>query len=463
MSKTSNLVKNTLMLSIGTALSKGIQFILVIFVSRWLSTEIYGTFDVLCTYITLLLPILSISTGEAVFRFSVSSKTQKEQSGYITNGFVLVTCNLIICIGVLAVLSGVKLLSAKLVLQFLFLLGTQLFNYYLQAFLRAIKRLNIYTISNIISAFMIAFCSVLFIRVLQFRMDGLIYAYSIGYMVANLLIIFSARLWNYITLKTISRKIVKQLVHYSLPLVPNDISWWILNVSDRQVISIALGAAANGIYAIANKLPALCNSIFGMFSVSWQQSMAEKIEMENWQEYANQVYNQMTVVLLTLCSGILSVTFIFFNYMFDIKYYSGMVYVPILLTATIFSSWMLFFGGVQIALKKTSENGVTTVIGAIINLIINIALIHFIGLYAAAISTLVANIITAVLRRHRLKWFVRFWSDSKTRSCWIIYGYFIVSFYFFQEYIVLEWINILLAGIAFIAVNHQFLQAFFRR
>ena len=364
MRKKDSLAKNTLMLSFGTLLSKGIQFVLVILVSSWLTTEDYGTFDVICTYVTLLLPLLSLSTGEAVFRFSASSKTPEKQSCYITTGFFLVVCNFFFCTVGIAAFSYLKVLSSKLVLPFLCLLAAQLLNHYLHAFLRAIKRLTLFTVSNVAFTVMVTVFSVLFVYLLQRGLTGLIYAYASGYWIANIFIIISAKFWRYIFAKKASCKGWMQLIRYSFPLVPNDVSWWVLNVSDRQVILVALGSAANGIYAIANKIPALCSSIFGMFGVSWQQSMVEHIEEEGWQQYANRVYNQMTTILLTICSGILSVTFVFYTYMFDKKYYPGIIYVPILLTAIIFSTRMSFFGGIQIALKKTVENGITTVVGA---------------------------------------------------------------------------------------------------
>lgn len=463
MNNKDTLAKNTLMLSFGTLLSKGIQFVLIVLVSSWLSTEDYGTFDVICTYVTLLLPLLTLSTGEAVFRFSASGKTPEEQSHYITNGFFLVVCNFFLCTVGIAVLSYFKVLSSKLVLPFLCLLAAQLLNHYLQAFLRAIKRLTMFTVSNVAFTFMITVFSILFVYFFQHGLTGLIYAYASGYSIANILIIISTKFWRYISFKKTSSRVLMQLIRYSFPLVPNDISWWVLNVSDRQVILVALGSAANGIYAIANKIPALCSSIFGMFGVSWQQSMVEHIEEERWQLYANRVYNQMTSVLLTICSGILSVTFVFYTYMFDKKYSSGIIYVPILLTAIIFSTRMQFFGGVQIALKKTVENGITTVVGAIVNLIIDIVLIRFIGLYAAAISTLIANMVTDTLRRYRLKHVVCFRFELRTIFCLLIYGYFIMSFYLFQNHVILEWINVVLAGIAFVFINRSFILSVLRR
>lgn len=463
MSKGNALVKNTLMLSVGNIFSKGIHFILVIFVSRWLSTESYGTFDVICTYVTLLLPVLSLSTGEAMFRFSVTEAQKEEQAVYITNGFFLVICNFLICLAVIGVLMSIGVLSMPLLPAFLFLLLAQLLNHYLQAFLRAVKKLKLYTLSNIAFTAMVVLFSVVLVRLLGYGLSGLICAYAASYMAADMLIVFSARLREYIIVSTVSGVIIKRMIRYSLPLVPNDISWWVLNVSDRQVILMTLGAAFNGIYAIANKIPSLCTTVFSVFGVSWQQSILEEMEKGEWKYYAIQTYNQLLRVLLTLCACILSVTFFFYAYIFDKKYALGMQYTPILLTAIIFSSSMQFFGGIQIALKKTMENGITTVTGAIVNLAIDLALINSIGLYAAAISTLIANMVTAIMRQYRLRKVISFQVDRPTCVCVLIYGYFIVSFYLFRDNIVFEWVNVLLATVFFIAMNYKAVCSFLNR
>ncbi len=282
MNKGNNLAQNTLMLSAGNVLSKGIHFILVIFVSHWLSAESYGTFDVVCTYVTLLLPVLSLSTGEAMFRFSVIAKTREEQSVYITNGFLLVACNLGVCIVVIGVLATIGVFPVFSLLAFLFLLMAQLLNYYLQAFLRAIKKLKLYTMGNIVFTVMVVIFSIVFVYLFGYGLVGLICAYAASYMAANILIICFAGFWNYVLIAAVSKSVIKRMIRYSLPLVPNDVSWWVLNVSDRQIILMALGATFNGIYAIANKIPSLCTSIFSVFGISWQQNIVEQMEKEEW-------------------------------------------------------------------------------------------------------------------------------------------------------------------------------------
>ena len=47
--------------------------------------------------------------------------------------------------------------------------------------------------------------------------------------------------------------VLKEIIKYSVPLIPNMISWWIVSASDRTIISTVLGVAQNGIYSAANK------------------------------------------------------------------------------------------------------------------------------------------------------------------------------------------------------------------
>lgn len=114
-----------------------------------------------------------------------------------------------------------------------------------------------------------------------------------------------------------SWKGIKKLISYSYPLIPNSISWWIINVSDRTIINLFLGAASNGIYAIACKIPNLCSNIFAAFNISWQEAATEMIDDKESNSYFNQVYNTMYITLLSLCWGILSCNFILFRWVFD--------------------------------------------------------------------------------------------------------------------------------------------------
>ena len=119
-----------------------------------------------------------------------------------------------------------------------------------------------------------------------------------------------------------------------------------------------------------------------------------------------------------------------------------------------FGSLSQFFGGIQISLKRPKANGVTTMIGAVANLIVHLALIKFVGLYAAALSTIVSNIVIVFLRAYLLRKDVKFTLDSKMPIYIIIYVYFIVMAYI-RLPLLLSIFNLALAALYFILLNRD--------
>ena len=460
----SSFKKNTILLAIGNILTKGLLFVMIPFFSRWLSTEDYGFFDLFCTYVSLLIPIITLATGEAMFRYSIQKDTNKEaRKSYITNCLFIVCLN---CLTVVAILLGAKFLfNWKLAIPFIFLLVGEVFNNFFQSYLRALKKLNIYSFFSAFTVIIISIFTTIFIRKMNMGLEGIIYGYALGYITGNICIALYTKINNYISIKSISKKQIKSLIKYSYPLIPNSISWWIVNVSDRFIINVVLGVAANGIYAIANKIPAICSAIFSVFNISWQQEATESVEsgnMEAAKKYFNNIYNSMTKLLISICIVILSCNYILFNFIFDKRYYDAHLYSPILITAIIFMLLSQFYGGIQISLKRPKENGITTVVGAISNILINVLTIKFLGLYAAAISTLLSYIIVDLYRKYKLKKTVSF-SLAKYNIIMIaIYTYFFITSYLIR-FTILSIVNMILSTVSFIYINRSYLNKLSRK
>lgn len=452
--KKTNLARNTLLISLGTVLTKGISFIMIPFFSRWLSTADYGSFDLFTTYVTMFIPILSLSTGDGIFRFGVEEKSVEGKSEHITNGL------LILFVGLLLVAVGGTTVHISYnwtyALPFCLMLAGELINKYLQSFLRAIKRLNIYSFCSAISTLFIFASVTIFVRILDMGLSGMIYGYAFGYLLGDITIILWTKWWTYLR-KNYSWNGIKKLIKYSLPLIPNSISWWIINVSDRTIINIFLGAATNGIYAIACKIPNLCSSVFAAFNISWQEAATEMVGDADQNKYFNNVYNTMYITLVSICWGILSCNFILFNWIFDERYYIAHIYTPLLVTSVVFSSMSVFFGGIQISFKQTKANGMTTVVGAIVNVAVHLALVKAIGLHAAVVSTLVSNAVVTWLRQYLLRKRVALHIYKKNWLFTIFYVYIMVCAYFKMP-LALDVINLLAACVMFLVVNKSYAQ-----
>lgn len=444
MAKKDSLAKNTLLLSVGTFLTKGLSFIMVPFFSRWLSTADYGTYDLLATYVTLLLPLIGLASNEALFRFSMDVETDREKKKYVSNCFAIFTINTLIFFAVMVCARFV--FGWKYALFFFILAIGEIYNLHLRGFLRAIKHLDIYSFVNAITTVCIALFTTVFIKGFGFGLEGMILGYGFGYIAGDLIIVVWTKYWRYLAINTISFSGMKELVSYSYALIPNSLAWWFINVSDRTIINVFLGAASNGIYAIAYKIPNILSSVFSVFSVSFQQSATEALNDKDRDAYYNRICNKMCVVLMGLCCGVLSLNSWLFNYIFDLRYYDGHLYAPILIGGTVFATISQFYGSIQISFKQPKENGISTVIGAVSNLVIHFALIRFVGLFAAAISTIASQIIVCVIRHVRLKKLVSIKYTRNTLVMFAIYIYFSAMAY----YITNTWINV--ANVVFATV-----------
>lgn len=462
MEKTNRLVKNTLLLSIGNFSTKAINLIMIPLFSSWLSAEDYGTFDLIVTYAMLLIPVLTLSNSDSIFRLSIDKEDNKKNI-YITNGLFINIIGIIIISVILYFIS--ILTSWTLGLPFIFLLIVEIMNNHLQGCMRALKKLNIYSLFSVISTFFIVIFVTIFVQNYKLGLQGMIYGYALGYSISCLLIINLIKYWKYISLNKISLKYMKELISYSLPLVPNNISWWFINVSDRILINLVLGPAANGIYAIACKIPNFCTSIFSTFSISWQETATELIEYEDKNiinNYYNIIYNKTISIMISLCGGILSLNFLLFEYVFDIRYSKAALYSPILVTAVLFTCITQYFGGIQIGLKRAKENGISTIIGATSNIIINAILIKFIGLYAAALSTLFSNAIISMLRKVKLNKEIKFKIHTENYIYILIYIYLFISCYIFSSNIMAS-INFIIATVLFCIINISFIKKLFNK
>jgi len=229
MNRSKSLLKNTFILGIGKLFSKVLVFIMVPLYSRWLSTGDYGTFDLYTTYISLLVPLLTLSCGEAVFRYLLDADENFDKKRIISSGFAIIFVSSII--GFLIVCCYfVKNQRGMMIPFVIYLLADSLYSF-LTAYLRGIKKISLYAISSIICVFSTFIFVTALVYFCGFGLIGIIYGYALAYCLSALFIIIKTRFFEYISFDMIKILEVKRLLKYSAPLVPNSISWWIVNGS----------------------------------------------------------------------------------------------------------------------------------------------------------------------------------------------------------------------------------------
>ena len=204
--------------------------------------------------------------------------------------------------------------------------------------------------------------------------------------------------YRYLLTKNVDNKLLISILKYSLPLVPNGIMWWILNVSDRTILTVFVGVSANGIYAVANKFPNIITNIFNIFRVSWNESATLHINDEDASEFISSTLREVFNVFSSVCLCMISGMFIVFPIMINDNYSEAYKYIPILSVAILLNIIVSFFSVIYTAKKMSKEVAKTSLYSAMINLLVHLGLVKYIGVYAAAISTLVAFGVMSIYR-----------------------------------------------------------------
>ena len=397
MEKNKELAINTIIIFIGKFCTQFVSFLLIPIYTHYLLTADYGYIDLVQTYITLLAPIIILRFDSAIFRFLIDCrKNDDKKSEVISSSFYLILLQIIILILIFIPLSFfIKFdYSIAILLNIIFVSISS----FLLQLTRGIGKNIDYSIGSIISAIITIGLNILLIVKFRYNAASILYASAVANIACSLFLIFKNKIYKYLSLKKFSSKKLKEMLKYSLPMIPDGLSWWIVNVSDRTIITIFINSAANGIYAVSSKFSNILSSIFQIFNMSWQESASIHIKDDDRDLFFTDILNKTYVIFYSCCILILvSMPFVF-QFFIGKEYLEAYKYVPILLFGNLFSAIANVIGGVYIAKKETNKVARTTVMAAIINILINVSLIKIYGLYAAAFSTLISYIVVALYR-----------------------------------------------------------------
>ena len=455
MKETNRLLRNTGIIAIGNLSTKAISFFLLPLYTAILSTHEYGVIDYIITLSMFCVPCISFLMDEAIFRFLIDCKNKEEKSIIISNSFILVFIGIILFLVIIyPILVYVKY---KYIWCLILFVISDIIATMISALLRGTGRTDAFAVYNFISSTIQIILNVIFIAVFYWGIEGMLSAMIIGRVVATFVYIICLKLWQYINLKKINIPKIKEMLKYAIPLIPNRVSWLIINLSSRIVIMNIMTSGALGIYAISSKFANLMDMIYGFFYQSWKESSARVLQSNDRDDFYNLVYKYLKGFMYSIVLLITSFMPIIFKFLIADTYSEAILYVPILLLATYFSNISGFYGEIFTAYKDTKIMGTSTIVAALINLVLMFIIINFWGLYAVAISALIANIVVYQYRKIKVKKYVILIENRKKIIIdWIMTG--IIFLLFYSMNINLQIIGMLVSVVYFVSMNYAILK-----
>mgnify|MGYP003304462651 CR=1 FL=1 len=397
MNRGKQLVKNTLVLSIGTFFPKLVALITIPIITKYLSKAEFGTYDLLSTLVALLLPILTFQIHSAAFRFLIDCRNDDvKRKRVITNIFVfLIPISTVVLLVLFFILNQLSFFTRILIVLYFF---SDILLISVQQIIRGLSQNKLYSISAIVQSLLNMFLIVLTVRIQRKGLNGVLLSFTVATFCSTFVLAIKGGIWNQIDLKLRSTKTIKEMLAYSWPMIPNTLSNWVLSVSDRLVLSCFMGVVATAVYGAANKIPQLFTSVQGTFIFAWQENASLALDDEKVEEYYSSIFDRIFGILVGVMAILICCTPVLFKLLIKGDYDDAYPHMPILFMGMFFSSIASFLGGIYVAHKKTKNVGVTTIIAAFINLLINLSLIGSCGIYAASISTVLSYLFLAVYR-----------------------------------------------------------------
>lgn len=381
------LVKNMTIFALGSISTKLISFFLVPLYTNALNTEQYGIADLITTTCIVLAPILICNISESVMRFALDKNEDRNRimsTGLICLSFAVVVGLFIIPVARL--FDGVSTYAIYIYLYTVTIAGSQL----LLSYLRGKEQLVAYSIANIINTVLIAFFNILFLMVFQLGLQGYFMAYILAFFITSIYAFWVGDVKSIIRHFKFDKLLSKEMIKYSIVMIPNTFMWWISNSSDRVMVTAMINAAANGIYAVSYKLPSIVSVVSGIFNQAWGYSAVHENDSEDRNQYIRKIYNSLVFITVLTAVMLNIIMQPFLKIYVEPSYYIAWKYTPYLNVGNVFLTLGTFLGTPYFVNKNSLGYLLSATCGATANLVLNYFFIPTLGVTGAALATCIS-------------------------------------------------------------------------
>ena len=381
--------------------------ILVPILTKNIPIDDYGVYVQITITVSLLPNLIMLGLPYTMVRFLAAHESRERiQEVFYTLFFTIMSLNVLILI-LLLLLSGFisttllnnNLLLAKIMALIVFFASI---NVFLMNYFRTFQQIKTYSIFSITQTFV----NILLTGYFIFSGYGVLGA------VISLLIsqFFITLLILPIILRQIGFKIPKfenlrEYLSFGLPTVPGNFSKWIVDSSDRYIITLILGIAYVGYYSpgynvgwmivfIAQPLATLLPPALSKF---YDQNKLKQVNVIT--EYSLKYY---LILAIPALFGAIILSKPILNLLSTQQIASqGYLITPFSALSAVFFGLFLITSTLLILKMETKLLGKIWLFAAGLNLPITIILVQYIGILGAAIATLIVYLIASVYVTHK--------------------------------------------------------------
>lgn len=456
-SKNKTLLIGTITYAIGNFGTKILSFLIVPLYTFYITPSDLGDYDLLMTTVSLLSPLLTMKISDATYCWLI--KDVSNSPDYLGATYKLLFRNCIFFSVILLVINHfITIWNCYYFI--LILIGDRVLEC-VQKLLRGLKKQKLFAVSGIIYTGLLVIANLIKICMLHQGVTALLQSVVFAQIVTIIFIIWKEKSLRVVNWKNRikHRQLQKEFMKYSAPLVPSALSWWVMSASDRYVIRLFLGKAANGIFAVAGKFPSILQTLFTMFNNAWtDMALAELGKGKQTEEYVADLFRKLYCFSFSVVFGLIPFTKIVTQIILGVEYQSASIYIGILYLGTVFQGFSSFCSIGYLQQKTTGGAARTSMYGAIVNLVVDIFAMKYIGLFAASVSTFIGFFVMWIARMYDIRYSFPIRIKKKEFSIYLIMS-IILAIVSIWSSLMIDILLCVCAGIWFIYSNRNIFKA----
>lgn len=454
------IVKKSALYFIGNFSSKILSSLLVPIYAFYIATEELGIYDYSQTIMNIAIPIVFVSIWEAIIRFVLGKKDEKDKNKELASSavFTIVMC-IVFAIGTLVVNQFIEI---QYTYYFIMMCTSTALAQIWQYYSRALEKNKLYVVTSVISTLVNLLLNIFLILVLHWKTEALYLSYICAHIVTFLILEFKMKIIKLIHKKNIDIHILKRMIIYSAPLVVNSIAAWLFSGFGRIIIFENLGASSNGIYTFANKFVNIITVVGNVVTMAILEEAMISLRNNKLADNYPQVLQQVFKIFLSLIIVAMPAITIFYNFIDTTDYYESLNLLPFLLLYAVLITMSTNFGVIFKTINKNKYQVITTIIGSVVMLAVSYIFLSNLGAYAVAIGQMLSALAMLLSRYFISRKFVEY-SINWLPIIALIGVYAIVCIASIYSTLIITSIVMMITIIFALIINKDFIKEIFKR
>ena len=463
----SSLIKNMSFYTIGNILPQAAGFILLPIYSRYLTPADYGIVTSMQVLISVFGILFTLAVDKSVYRLYFDYKLEKDKKdffGTVTISLLIISIFSLSLLFVFKDVIGLIFKSIEFSPYYIYAILTAAVNVFVlipKIYFQINEKANKYFYISILQFLFTTGFVLWFVLVEKSGPDGMLKGQLIG---SAILLPFMFYIIYRVINFTFNFKMLKEILLYSLPVIPALLSSWVLTLSDRVFIERYFDLNDVGIYSIGYKIAGLVMIVTAAFDQAYNPIFYKLAGSTNQEKAKKQLFVYNDIYMVTLLLMVFFVSLFskeVIQLLFDKQYLDAYKIVPFIAL-----SYLIFQGGGLLNFmiyqkKKTVQVMYHVVSSAIINIFLNFLLVPKYGAYGAAIATILSFMVLVIANYWYAKkcYFIPFNWPKITKIFLILFTIIIL----FQLVNINIFLTLLIKAITCVAIGIVFLTKYYKQ